>query len=185
MKLLFASLAATLLFPTAGKRPSGPAEIIVIRHGEKPADKENPHLSPEGIRRAEELVTFMTTDPGITKGGAPAVIYATRTTKDDDGQRTQETVAPLARALKLEVQTPYLGKEYRKLAKAVLKNPALVGKRILICWNHENLPQLAAALGVSPEPGKWKDRIYDRVWVISYRNGKASLSTTRYGHESR
>ena len=43
-------------------------------------------------------------------------------------------------------------------------------------WNEE----LAAALGVTPEPPKWKASAFDRVYVISYHDGKAALATSRY-----
>jgi hypothetical protein len=157
-----------------------PAHIILIRHAEKPADPQNPHLSRAGVRRAQRLVSFITTDPAMTRFGLPVAVFATRTTKDDNGQRTQETVAPLARALTLPVQTPYLGKDYAQLAKLILSDPAYAGKTVLICWNHEEIPQLVAALGVTPEPPKWKGSVFDRVYVISYQGGTAVLATSRY-----
>jgi hypothetical protein len=157
-----------------------PAHIILFRHAEKPADPDDPHLSPEGVERAKRLVSFITTDPAMIKLGSPVAVFATRTTKHDDGQRTQETVLPLSRALKLPVQTPFLGKDYADLATLVLTNRAYAGKTIIICWNHEVIPQLAAALGVTPEPPKWKGSVFDQVYVISYRDGKATLATSRY-----
>jgi hypothetical protein len=157
-----------------------PAQIILIRHADKPADPEDPHLSRAGVKRAERLVPFIMTDPAMTRFGLPVAVFATQTTKHGDGQRTQETVAPLARALKLPVQTPFLGKDYAALANRILAEPAYAGKTVLICWNHEEIPQLAAALGVSPEPPKWKGSVFDRVYVISYYDGKAALETSRY-----
>ena len=176
--------AAVLLFvlglpvPTQSTGPR-PAQIILIRHAEKPADPEDPHLSPAGVLRAKRLVSFMTTDAAMIKFGLPVAVFATQTTKHDNGQRTQETVAPLARALRVPVQTPFLGKDYAALAKQILANAAYAGKTVLICWNHEEIPQLAAALGVTPEPPKWKDRVFDRVYLISYQNGKAVLVQVR------
>jgi hypothetical protein len=166
--------------PTQSPIPR-PAQIILIRHADKPVDPEDPHLSRAGVKRAERLVSFITTDPAITRFGLPVAVFATRTTKDGNGQRTQETVAPLARALKLPVQTPFPGKDYAALASLILADPAYAGKTVLICWNHEAIPQLAAALGVTPEPPKWKGRVFDRVYVISYHDGKAALATSRYG----
>ena len=157
-----------------------PAQIILIRHAEKPPDPENPHLSHAGVKRAGQLVSFITTDPAMTRFGLPVAVFATQATKHDNGQRTQETVAPLARALKLPVQTPYLAKDYAALAKVILATPAYAGKTVLICWNHEEIPPLAAALGVTPEPPKWKGSVFDQVYVISYPDGQARLVTTRY-----
>jgi hypothetical protein len=157
-----------------------PAQIILIRHADKPADSKNPHLSQAGGQRAERLVSFVTTDPAMTRFGLPMAVFATRTTKDDNGQRTQETVAPLARVLKLPVQTPFLGKDYAALAHLILANPVYAGKTVLICWNHEEIPQLAAALGVTPEPPKWKGSVYDQVYLISYHDDTAALAISRY-----
>jgi hypothetical protein len=177
------AIALFSLLPTPARPHSPvvrPAQIILIRHAEKPADPEDPHLSPAGVKRAERLVSFITTDPGMTRFGLPVAVFATQTTKHDNGQRTQETVAPLARALKLTVRTPFLGKDYPKLAELILENPAYAGKTVLICWNHEEIPQLAAALGVTPEPPRWKGSVFDRVYVISYAGGAARLATSRY-----
>ena len=54
------------------------------------------------------------------------------------------------------------------------------GKSVLICWNDEEIPQLAAALGVTPKPPKWKGSVFDQVYVIAYHDGKTVLSTYRY-----
>jgi len=158
-----------------------PAQIILIRHADKPSDPKNPHLSKAGVRRADQLVSFIRTDPAMTRFGLPVAVFATKTTRDGNGQRTQETVAPLGRALGLPVQTPFLGKEYAAIAKLVLGNREYAGKNVLICWNHEQIPQLAAALGVTPEPPKWKGSVYNLVYLISYQGGNATLATYRYG----
>jgi hypothetical protein len=174
------TMGAIILFSVPHSSVTRPAQIILIRHAEKPADPQDPHLSPSGGKRAERLVSFITTDPAMTRFGLPVAVFATQATKHDNGQRTQETVAPLARALKLPVQTPYLGKDYARLAKLILANPAYAGMTVLICWNHEEIPQLAVALGVTPEPPKWKGSVFDQVYVISYRDGKAALVISRY-----
>ena len=167
------AIVLALMAPPQAARPS---QIILFRHAEKPADKANPHLSPEGVRRSRKLVGFFTTNPVVNKFGKPVAIFATRTTKDDDGQRTQETVAPAAAALKLAVQTPFVGKDYRQLAKQILSNPAYAGKTVLICWNHDVISELAAELGVSPQPPAWKAKEYDQVYVISFRGKAATLT---------
>jgi broad specificity phosphatase PhoE len=158
-----------------------PAAIILIRHAEKPEDPGDVHLSQAGVQRAEELVSFITTDTAMARLGIPVAIFATKTAKDGNGQRTQETVAPLSRRLGVPVQTPFRTKDYRSLAELIFGDTAYAGKTILVCWNHERIPQLATALGVRPEPPKWKDDVYDRVYVISYPHGKAVLKTLHYG----
>ena len=178
---VFALLVACAVRDSAQVLPAGPGRIVLIRHGEEPSDVSDPHLSKDGRARAKAFVEFMTHDPAMVRLGKPAAIFATETTKDNNGQRTQETVAPLASALGLPVLTPYHSKDYDKLAKRLLSDPSLAGKTVVVCWNHEWLPQLAAALGVKPEPTKWKGKVYDMVYVITYKGRRAVLTTTRYG----
>jgi hypothetical protein len=152
-----------------------PAQIILIRHAEKPDDPGAVHLSKAGEERARELVPFLTTDPEFTKYGRPVALFATQTTRHGRGQRTRETLAPLAKELHLPIEARYLSENYEALARMILANPKYQGKTVLICWNHDEIPQLAAALGVHPRPPKWKDAAYDRVYLISYHEGKATL----------
>jgi hypothetical protein len=171
---------ALLTSASAYSQVARPAQIILLRHAEKPADPEDSHLSPAGVKRAEQLVPFIMKDPAMSRFGLPVAVFASQTTKHGNGQRSQETVAPLAKALKLSVQTPFRSNGYAALAKAILANPAYAGKTVLICWTHEEIPELAAALGVNPRPKKWKDTVFDKVYVISYQNGNATLASYRY-----
>ena len=174
------SLVASAARIPAQTRAATPAHIILIRHAEKPENSDNPHLSKAGVKRAQALVSFITRDAQMTSLGRPVAIFATQTTKDDNGQRTQETVAPLAAALRMSVQTPYHGKDYAELAKLILSTFKYSGKTVVVCWNHETIPELAAALGVTPMPPKWRGSVFDTVYVISYKNGRATLTTSSY-----
>jgi phosphohistidine phosphatase SixA len=175
-------MALTPSLPADYAAPAArPSQIILVRHADKPLDAADPHLSPDGVARAKRLATFLSTDPSMIKYGSPVAIFATQTTKHDDGQRTQETMAPLARALGIQVQTPYLGKEYGALARMILSSSQYGGKTIVICWNHETLPELAAALGVVPMPRKWKGKDFSQVYLITYTgSGKAELRVLSY-----
>jgi hypothetical protein len=173
-------LSALLTSAPAHSQVARPAQIILLRHAEKPADPEDPHLAPAGVKRAARLVSFILKDPAMSRFGSPVAVFASQTTKHDNGLRSQETVAPLARALKLQVQTPFRSKNYAALAKLILGNPAYAGKTVLICWTHEEIPRLASALGVKPRPPKWKDSVFDRVYVISYQSGNPTLATFSY-----
>lgn len=175
--LLFAILSPPRFTPGAAALP---AQIILIRHADEPTDPHDPNLSPAGVQRAERLVPFITSDPVMTRFGLPVAVFATRTTRDGNGRRTQETVAPLAQALKLPVQTPFTARDFAALAKRVLGDPAYVGKTVLICWNHTEIPQLASALGVRPRPPKWKVGVYNLVYLITYHDDKATLATSYY-----
>jgi phosphohistidine phosphatase SixA len=154
-----------------------PAQIILIRHAEKPANDNDPHLSKAGRARAQRLVGYLAVDPEITKFGKPVAVFATATNRHDGGVRTQETIAPFAASLRLKVRTPFLGQDYAKLAKAILNDAAFAGKTIIICWRHEELAELAGALGVQPVPPEWKAGNYESVWIIRYEGNNAHLIT--------
>lgn len=158
-----------------------PAQVIVIRHAEKPRDETNPHLSSAGQSRAAELVPFITTDGSASRFGTPAALFAPRPTRDGNGQRSLETLTPLATALKLDVQTPYRPAEYAVFARWILRNAAYSGKTVVIAWTHDEIPDLVAELGAKPKPPRWKSKVFDRVYLITYRDGKAELGETRYG----
>ena len=51
---------------------------------------------------------------------------------------------------------------------------------MLMVWQHDAIPALAAALGVS-NPPKWKSKDFDSIWIITYAGGKASLATDKEG----
>ncbi len=164
MRLL--PLAALVLgvgvFPGAGQ----PAQILLLRHAEKPPDDAALHLSARGEERAQALASFLGPGCRFTSNAPVAALYGTRATRHGHGVRTGETLAPLGQALGLPVQTPCAAESYAQLAADVLKNPAFRGRTVIICWTHHEIPGLAAALGVRPTPPAWKEKIFDRLWVI-------------------
>ena len=154
-----------------------PAQIILLRHGEKPADESNPHLSVEGRARAQALVSFLTTSAGLITNGLPVALFAAQPTRHGHSLRTHETLEPLAKHLKLRIQSPYPAKDYSALARHLLRHSAYDGKVVVVCWVHEYLPEFAAALGVRPAPAPWRGNVFDHVWVITYRDGEATLTS--------
>jgi len=153
-----------------------PARIILLRHAEKPPSESNVHLSRRGEERARALVGFLTTSPALTTNGLPAALFAPRIKRHGRGPRPYETLEPLAKHLKLLVQTPYAAEDYAALARYVLQDHACDGKTVVICWVHDFLPELAEALGVRSGPTRWKKTVFDRVWVVSYHDKWASLA---------
>jgi hypothetical protein len=164
------------LFASVEVALAQPARVILLRHSEKPASEADVHLSEEGAARARALVPLLTTNLLSATNGLPVALFAPQSTAHGHGRRPYETIAPLAAHLKLPVQRPFLAADYRALAKRVLKDPAFEGKTVLICWVHDYLSALAKELGVRPKPSSWKGDVYDRLWVITYRNGRAVLT---------
>lgn len=144
-----------------------PKAILIIRHAEKPADEVDIGLSPAGSKRAEDLhdlfkKTASRPDPFPT----PDFIIATKASKNSN--RPVATVTPLAKALKLEINARFANDDFTKLAEEVYTNPKYEGKTVLICWHHGNIPELATVLGATGVPDRWKDKVFDRVWVVTF-----------------
>jgi hypothetical protein len=72
--------------------------------------------------------------------------------------------------------TPYVAENYSALANYILNNRRYRGKTIVICWSHEYIAQLAAALRVSPAPPPWNNNAFDRAYVIKYSVERARFS---------
>jgi hypothetical protein len=161
MKTVFLVLACSAL--TAFTQP---AQIILLRHAEKPDDDSALHLSARGEQRARALSEFLGKPSALTSNAPIAALYATRVTRHAHSQRTGETLVPLAKQLGLPVQTPYEAELYPLLASDILRNRAYQGKTVVICWTHHEIAELAEALGVLPKPQKWKDKTFDRLWLI-------------------
>jgi hypothetical protein len=100
-------------------------------------------------------------------------LIATQASKSSN--RPVETITPLSAALNLTYDDKHADGDYAKVASDILTNSKYAGAVVLVCWHHGNIPNLATALGVA-EPPAWPGSVFDRVWVISYMGGKASLA---------
>ena len=164
------ALLALLLFNTLTALGQ-PAQIILFRHAEKPDEPSAPHLSPRGEERARALVSLLGTNSPLTSNAPIAALYATHVTKHDHSERTGETLAPLAKQLGLPVQATYETGLYSLLARDILANADYRGKTVVVCWTHHNIADLAGALGAEPKPPPWKEKVFDRLYVITCVDG--------------
>jgi hypothetical protein len=160
-----------------------PQHILLIRHAEKTGDKDDVHLSQQGKERAAVLDRLFVAsrdrpDPFPT----PDFLFAARHHKDS--QRPVETLSPLAQKFKLAINDRYDNKlpglrtngDKEKPAKPgmaelraeIFGSPKYFGKTILVAWRHSTISQLAKALHASKVPPLWEDRVFDRVWQLSY-----------------
>lgn len=175
LRVLKAALCFQLLwlhFPAAVARP---ASVILLRHAEKPAGESDVHLSERGQLRARALPGLFATNAVLLSYGRPAALFAPSFTKKGHAVRPYETLRPLAEHLNLPIQMPYRTQDYADLARQILEDPTLNDKTVVICWVHDDLPDLAKAFGVKPKPPHWRETIYDRIWVITFRGDQANL----------
>jgi hypothetical protein len=171
--------AAVLLLCSSLAAGAQPARIILIRHAEKPADPALPHLSEDGQKRASRLARWLTQGKVLGTNGLPGALFAAAPTLRGRSLRCAETLQPTADRLDLPLRTSYAAADYRRLAYDLLRDRSLKGRTVVICWVHECLPELAVALGVKPEPPKWKDKDFESAYVITFLEGQASLDVMR------
>lgn len=143
-----------------------PSQIILMRHAEKTGLPGDVGLSALGQTRAETLATAW---PRFL--GEPDAIIACRSTPKST--RPVDTVRPLAHRLGLGIDDHWGTQDYAALAAAVATDGPYDNRRILICWRHDTLPQLAASFGVVV-PG-WPDDLYDVFWLLENEQGALRL----------
>jgi hypothetical protein len=149
-----------------------PKQVVILRHGEKPADPTDPNLSPTGRIRAQMLARYLPSAyPGLS------VLLATKESKDSN--RPFETIEPLASALHLPIDQHFADDAHRELAATVLDGSLkYAGQIILICWHHEQIPALARELGAAAPP-KWSSAVFDEMWQLDYSAGRAPALSMR------
>jgi hypothetical protein len=176
--LLLAASGPGLTADVPVAKPSPyPKLVLLVRHAEKPLPDEpfSAHLTPLGQERARALpALFKASGARPRPFPTPDFLFAAQDT--DKSHRPVETIAPLAKFLKLPVNQEYQTAETKKLADAILGNPKYAGKIVLVSWRHSKIPELARAFGATNAPAKWQGSVYDRVWQISYdAAGKATF----------
>jgi broad specificity phosphatase PhoE len=150
---------------------------MLIRHGEKPdgglsgvdaaGNEDDSSLTEVGWQRAHLLVDLFDPAQSAPRAGLarPAAIYAAGVTDDGEGQRTRETVAPLADRLGIPVNTDYGRGQEKKLVDRVVDERGPV----LISWQHGGITEIADAFpAVEPEPpSEWPDDRFDVIWTFT------------------
>ncbi len=151
-----------------------PAQIILIRHAEKP-DYKSENLSPQGFLRADALANIFERQPFIKQFGNADFIFSTKYVPGKSSHRSFQTVEPLSKKLSLQINNQYLTEEYKSLAHELLTNPIYDNKSVFVAWTHSYLVQFADQLGSAPAR-KWNSSIFDRMWVIRFQNDGRAIS---------
>jgi hypothetical protein len=158
------------------------AEIILLRHGEKPDDRlkglgvsadgqADPHsLTPRGWQRAGALVPLLSPNPLLSSRlPIPNKIYASAFREGGGhSRRPEQTMLPVAAKLELIVDLAWaLGQEQEFGVTLAAREGTT-----LVCWQHQGLPGLARAITaphpLAALPGDWTwpaDR-YDVIWSL-------------------
>jgi broad specificity phosphatase PhoE len=146
------------------------AQVLLMRHAEKPTDPLDPDLSPAGRQRAEKLVDY------IPKTfGKPAFLFASAASKHS--RRPIETITPLAQNCGLKIDESFADQDYEALAHELLTNDQYESKLILLCWHHGNIPPLAHALNAphGDYPNPWDPTVFNLILNFKFRSGKPEV----------
>lgn len=161
MKSLFLrAISPALLLCQLAAAQQNVRTIFLVRHAEKTSTAADAALSPEGQKRAECLAAMLK-DAGIKQ------IYVT------DVMRTQQTAAPLARALKI---TPTILPA--KDPNGLIKNLVYTGGgNILVVGHSDTVPFVVARLqgGTVPPIG---ENEYDRMFVMTIAEAAGMPAST-------
>jgi len=153
----------------------GQDSVIIIRHGEKPANGDN--LDCKGLNRALGLPEVL-----HSKIGVPYYTYipAIETGKATKHARMFQTVSPFAIKYNLEINSKFDKTDSNGVVKEVTGKLDKKHKHgtILLVWEHHNIPPITRALGVpAGEVPEWDDNDFDSIWIITYAGTKNAVLT--------
>ncbi|MDX1902170.1 MAG: hypothetical protein SFW66_09260 [Gammaproteobacteria bacterium] len=150
-----------------------PSQVIIVRHADKLAQSDPGNaLSPKGLLQSIAFALYYD-----DKFGEPDFMFAAHPKKSNETKSIRElqTLGPLANLLTMRhpdnsasIFHPYTRSEYADLAKLILTDKKFNGKRVLVCWSHDYIPQLARKLGVTQPIEKWEDTDFDSVYILKY-----------------
>jgi hypothetical protein len=152
---------------------SAPAQVIIIRHAEKPPTGDD--LNAKGRQRAAALVPYFLEAPEVLEYKTPVAIYAQKSTDSHKSRRPVDTIKGLAKALNQEL-IQYPREDALVMVKDIMAKPEYEGKMVLICWSHTGIPDMAKAFGVKDVP-EWPGSVYDRDWIITFNKGETSFKS--------
>jgi hypothetical protein len=142
---------------------SGSLTIVIIRHGEK--NEATGNLSCQGLHRALLLPPVLT---GKFRQFSYIYIPTISSGKSTGHARMFQTATPTAIQNNLPVNSKYAVNAAAEVAQEVMKKSGVV----LLVWEHQNIIDIAAALGVKDNHLHWSDKDFDSIWVITYATNK-------------
>jgi hypothetical protein len=146
-------------------------KIVIIRHGEKPAEGDN--LSCAGFNRALQLPAVLDKKVGVVNA---IFVPSLKLGKTTGAARMYQTVIPYAIRRNLYVNTKFDVDDVEGLAGGIRK----INGTVLVVWEHKHIHKLLKALGID-DGEKWDENDFDSMWIVTYTNGKPSVSKDREG----
>ena len=155
-------LACGLATPSAGAAEE--LVVFLVRHAEKVDASRDPELSSAGKERAQDLARWLR-DSKLDQ------IHST------DFIRTRDTAGPVADALELQVSI-YDPRDLSGFASQLVEERG----RHLVVGHSNTTPELVRLLGGDPGDPIDEKLEFDRLYVVTLHNGKASTALLRFGN---
>ena len=157
---------------------SFPNVIYIIRHGEKPLDKnqDKGNLVCNGLIRSLKLPSVLK-NLNINKIVAPKPNFSSLDNQLTTEQRSFETIIPFAIINNLPIYAHFRKDQIDEIAQELIHNDK--GDRILMAWEHRNIALILNKLGVQ-NPPVWSDSDFDSIYKLTFnsKTGKPLLDTS-------
>ena len=156
-----------------------PAQVILIRHGDKDSQRGDYNLSPSGFNRALSLGRMI---PACF--GAPNQIRSFELDPvSSQNSRSYQTAVPLAVATGVNIGI-VMGSSTSsaRFGEEVLNSKPFEGSKAVFFWEHRHLPDLAKGLGWSTMAPINADD-YDQLLLLSYPAGSKTPKVERLSQQ--
>ena len=179
LRWLLSGVATCGLILTAAWAHATPAQVILIRHGDKDSQRGDYNLSPSGFHRAMSLGRMI---PACF--GAPNQIRSFELDPvSSQNSRSYQTAGPLAVATGVNIGI-VMGSSTSsaRFGEEVLTSKLFDGAKAVFFWEHRHLPDLAKGLGWSTmAPIDAGD--YDQLLLLSYSAGSKTPKVERLSQQ--
>src|SRR6185437_6917939 len=136
-----------------GQAQAAPAQVLLIRHGEKPPQGND--LSARGWQRAQALPELFQR-PEFEQYGLPVALYAMAPkgglSNPQSSMRAVETLKYLSADLHLPINTQYERDDFAPMVHEIMGLPQYDGKLVVVCWEHKVMTDIAKAFGIANPP---------------------------------
>jgi hypothetical protein len=166
----------------AGQAPAGPgASAPGPPFGVDDQGNQDPHsLLPRGWQRSGALAVLFDPALGPLQAGlqTPAALLSPSygSTAKTTEQRTYLTIQGLSDRLGVAIVSDFAEGSEAQLAASVVSSYSGV---VLICWEHDHIPAIAASLPTVPGtviPQAWPGDRFDVIWTFTLAPGTAQYT---------
>ena len=141
-----------------------PLQVILLRHGDKDPSRGDYNLSPRGFLRAIALGRLL---PACF-GPVEFIGSFELDPNNQQNARSYQSAVPLAVATGLNIKIFWGSRQDSTMAaRKLLEDPSFAGRSVVLFWEHQRLPALAAALGWQGLPAI-DDTDFDQLFLLQF-----------------